>query len=56
MIVVRTPKPFHHIDFSADSSNFSPAKLSTFTVFQHLYIGNKTKYFSYHNVDEGNSD
>ena len=26
------------------------------TVFQHLNIGKKTKYFSYHTVDEGNSE
>ena len=47
---------FHQIDFFPDSSNLSPTKLSTFTVFEHLNIGKKTKCFSYHTVDEENSE
>ena len=50
------PNFFYQIDFFADSSNFSPTKLSTFRVFQHLNIGNKTKCFGYHTVDERNSN
>ena len=50
------PTLFHQIDFFANLSNLSPTKLSTFTVFEHLNVGNKTKCFSYHTVDEGNCD